>query len=43
MEFTKTDMISMLFYLGYLTIEGEEFEIPILKIPNKTMKERYLD
>ena len=41
MEFTETDMLSMLFYLGYLTIDGDEFEIPILKIPNKSMKEIY--
>lgn len=43
MEFTETDMLSMLFYLGYLTIDGDEFEIPILKIPNKSMKEIYSD
>ncbi len=41
MEFTETDLISMLFYLGYLTIAGEEFEKPELKIPNKVMKEIY--
>ena len=43
MEFTEMDLISMLFYLGYLTIAGEEFEKPELKIPNKVMKEKYLD
>ena len=31
----------MLFYLGYLTITGERFEKPELKIPNKIMKELY--
>ena len=41
MEFTETDLISMLFYLGYLTIVGEIFEKPQLKIPNKVMKEIY--
>ena len=41
MEFTETDLISMLFYLGYLTIAGEVFEKPELKIPNKVMKEIY--
>ena len=41
MEFTETDLISMLFYLGYLTIAGEEFEMPELKIPNRVMKEIY--
>ena len=40
-EFTEKDLISMLYYLGYLTIEGEEFEKPELKIPNKIMKEIY--
>ena len=38
-EFTEKDLVSMLFYLGYLTIAGQEFEMPELKIPNKVMKE----
>ena len=33
----------MLFYLGYLTIVGEEFEKPELSIPNRVMKEIYSD
>ena len=41
MEFTETDLVSMLFYLGYLTIAGEVFEKPEFKIPNKVMKEIY--
>ena len=41
MEFTETDLVSMLYYLGYLTISGEIFEKPELKIPNKVMKELY--
>ena len=41
MEFTETDLISMLYYLGYLTIEGEVFGKPELKIPNIVMKEIY--
>ena len=41
MEFTETDLVSMLYYLGYLTIAGEEFEKPELKIPNRVMKEIY--
>ena len=41
MEFTEADLVSMLFYLGYLTIAGEVFEKPELKIPNKVMKELY--
>ena len=40
-EFTEKDLVSMLFYLGYLTIAGEEFEMPELKIPNRVMKEIY--
>ncbi len=42
-EFTEKDLISMLFYLGYLTIAGEEFETPELKVPNRVMKEIYSD
>ena len=41
-EFTEKDMISMLFYLGYLTIAGEQFERPELKIPNQVIKDIYL-
>ncbi len=41
MEFTETDLVSMLYYLGYLTISREIFEKPELKIPNKVMKEIY--
>ena len=40
-EFTEKEMISMLYYLGYLTIQGEEFGYPILGIPNRVMKEIY--
>ena len=40
-EFTEIDMISMLYYLGYLTISGELVGIPKLIIPNKVMKEIY--
>ena len=43
MEFTQTDLISMLYYLGYLTIAGEVFEKPELKVPNKVMKEIYAE
>ncbi len=42
-EFTETHMISMLYYLGYLTISGELVGIPELIIPNKVMKEIYAD
>ena len=31
-KFTKEDLVSMLFYLGYLTIEGEEVGYPRLNI-----------
>ena len=40
-EFTETDMVSMLYYLGYLTISGDLVGIPELTIPNKLMKEIY--
>ena len=43
MEFTETDLVSMLYYLGYLTIEDEEIGYPKLNIPNKVMKEMYSD
>ena len=36
-------MISMLYYLGYLTISGELVGVPELVIPNKVMKEIYAD
>ena len=36
-------MISMLYYLGYLTISGESLGMPELRIPNKVMKEIYAD
>ena len=42
-EFTEKDLVSMLFYLGYLTITGEEFGYPKLNIPNVVMKEIYTD
>ena len=41
-EFTESDIISMLYYRGYLTISGEEFEMPELTIPNKIVKEIYM-
>ena len=41
--FGDQEMISMLFYLGYLTISGEDFGYPKLKIPNHVMKELYAE
>ena len=41
MKFTEKDMISMLYYLGYLTIGDTEIGYPRLNIPNKVMKEIY--
>ena len=41
MEFTEKDLVSMLYYLGYLTIVDEEVGYPKLNIPNKVMKEIY--
>ncbi len=43
MEFTETDLVSMLYYLGYLTISGDEVGYPKLRIPNNVMKEIYSD
>ena len=42
-EFTEKDLVSMLYYLGYLTIADEELGFPKLKIPNLVMKEIYSD
>ena len=42
-EFTEVDMVSMLYYLGYLTISGEKLGLPELTIPNKVMKEIYAE
>ena len=41
MEFTEKDLVSMLFYLGYLTIEDNEIGYARLSIPNKVMQEIY--
>ena len=43
MEFGETELVSMLFYLGYLTIAGEKLGRAELKIPNNVMKEIYSD
>ena len=40
-EFTEKELVSMLYYLGYLTIWGEVVGYPQLSIPNKVMKEIY--
>ena len=39
---TEKDLVSMLYYLGYLTISGEFLGKTELKIPNKVMKEIYV-
>lgn len=41
--FEEKEMISMLFYLGYLTISGERLGRPELKIPNLVMRELYAE
>ena len=42
-ELTEKDLISMLFYLGYLTIQDNVAGYPKLNIPNTIMKELYSD
>ena len=42
-EFTEKDLVSLLFYLGYLTIEDDIAGYPKLNIPNRAMKEIYSD
>ena len=41
MEFGEKEMVSMLYYLGYLTISEEKLGRAELKIPNKVMEEIY--
>ena len=41
--FEEKEMVSMLYYLGYLTIDKELLGKAELKIPNKVMKEIYSD
>ena len=41
--FGEKELVSMLYYLGYLTIAKDEFGVPELKIPNKVMKEIYAE
>ena len=40
-EFTDTDLVSMLYYLGYLTISDEKLGKPELKVPNKVIRKIY--
>ena len=40
-EFTERELVSMLYYLGYLTISEEKLGRAELKIPNKVMEEIY--
>ena len=41
MEFGETELVSMLYYLGYLTISEEKLGKAELIIPNKVMREIY--
>ena len=43
LKFDLTDFISMLFYIGYLTIDSNGFLFTSLKVPNKVMKDLYAD
>ena len=40
-DFTERELVSMLYYLGYLTIDKELLGRAELKVPNKVMKEIY--
>ena len=42
-EFGEKELVSMLFYLGYLTIANDVAGYPQLGIPNRVMKEIYSD
>ena len=41
--FGDTELISMLFYMGYLTIRGDVLGVNELQIPNKVMKDLYAE
>ena len=42
-DFEEREMLSMLYYLGYLTIVGEDIGDPILKVPNQVIKDIYAE
>lgn len=42
-RFTKADFISLLYYLGYLTIAGSSLDEMILIVPNDVIKSVYFD
>ncbi|MCK4261433.1 MAG: AAA family ATPase, partial [Halanaerobiales bacterium] len=42
-EFTEEDFLSLLFYLGFLTIEDKVLRRVRLKVPNYAIKELYFD
>lgn len=42
-RFTEEDFISLLFYLGLLTIKDEDFGDVILGTPNNAIRELYFD
>lgn len=41
--FTKNDFISLLYYLGFLTIQKGNRRIPTLKVPNYVIQKLYFD
>ena len=43
MDFEEREMVSLLYYLGYLTIVGEDIGDPILKVPNQVLKDIYAE
>lgn len=42
-EFDEEDFLSLLFYLGFLTIDKEDFADVIYKVPNEAIKGIYFD
>ena len=42
-DFTKHDFISLLFYLGYLTIQGNDYDDIIYKVPNDVIRMIYFE
>lgn len=42
-DFTKHDFISLLFYLGYLTIQGNDYDDIVFSVPNDVIRMIYFD
>ena len=41
--FTQQDFLSLIFYMGLLTIQGSDLGYPLLGIPNAVVEKLYFD